>query len=306
MKLKTLHPLHPLHLKNVSRKPSHMSVPQRKAANTPTPICPFTLHVNNGILRCITAAYASCIGFTHESEGCTNVLWSLCPSCHRGQLILGTPRLILDAAALLAALAVDAAQNDAEDGAEDDDSEDDDGDDEADHRWLAAGVCAGNILQTAAKLLPAGVVADFDHIPVVAARPGLGLDTKNNMCGATILADAAGALRIIAVAPLLVEAAADVIRHVSDKLVTEEAAHVFATSVRKAAGHAWGRRLNGDGLAGDGVKTGAERHREGGNGEVEHGCSLGANVTLDNEIMISAGEEGPADGFRRFFQLAPF
>ena len=80
------------------------------------------------------------------------------------------------------------------------------------------------------------------------------------------------------------------IRHVSDKLVTEEAAHVFATSVRKAAGHAWGRRLNGDGLAGDGVKTGAERHREGGNGEVEHGCSLGANVTLDNEIMVSAGE----------------
>ena len=118
--------------------------------------------------------WADPLGFTHESEGCTNVLWSLCPSCHRGQLILGTPRLILDAAALLAALAVDAAQNDAEDGAEDDDSEDDDGDDEADHRWLAAGVCAASTTQTA----PA---ADFDHIPVVAARPGLGLDTKNNM-----------------------------------------------------------------------------------------------------------------------------
>ena len=32
---------------------------------------------------------------------------------------------------------------------------------------------------------------------------------------------------------------------------------MFDTSVRKTAGHAWGRRLNGDGLAGDGVKTGA-------------------------------------------------
>ena len=99
--IKTLHPLHPLHLKNVSRKPSHMSVPQRKAANTPTPICPFTrkLHVNSGSLRCITAACAGCIGFTHESEGCTNVLWTPQLILGAPQLVLQTPQLILDGAA---------------------------------------------------------------------------------------------------------------------------------------------------------------------------------------------------------------